>query len=70
MNASIIPALVENDLLQRAVAAAIDSIAPTWPLDRMIAVNPYWGRIQQDFDQAALELANIAGSPLAMPLDE
>ncbi|MAT51985.1 MAG: hypothetical protein CMK32_12465 [Porticoccaceae bacterium] len=66
----MMPTLVESDVLERAVASVIDSIAPTWPLDRMIAVNPHWGRIQQPFDKATLELANIAGSPPALPLSE
>ncbi|RLQ21120.1 DUF2309 family protein [Seongchinamella sediminis] len=49
-----------------AIDAAIDTVAPTWPLDRMIAVNPYWGRIHQHFEEARQSLAHIAGSPLAL----
>jgi len=63
-------ALPENDALHSAVALAVDSIAPTWPLDRMIAVNPYWGRIQQPFEAAAADLAKIAGSAMTLPLSE
>jgi hypothetical protein len=49
-----------------AIDAALDTVAPTWPLDRMIAVNPYWGRIHQHFEEARHSLAHIAGSPLAL----
>lgn len=70
MSANPKPGLPANDALQSAVASAIDSIAPNWPLDRMIAVNPYWGRIQQPFETAASDLANIAGSAMTFPLKE
>ena len=64
--------LKESSAAESAVAAAIQavcgSIAPTWPLDQMIAVNPYWGHIHRPFERAAQELASIAGSNLAMPL--
>jgi uncharacterized protein YbcC (UPF0753/DUF2309 family) len=36
----------------------------------MIAVNPYWGRIQEPFDRVASTLATIAGSPLTLPLTD
>lgn len=56
--------------LQRAIAAATDSVAPTWPLDQMIAVNPYWGRIHQPFEAVAAAMSSIAGSSMTMPLQE
>ncbi|MEZ5572743.1 MAG: DUF2309 domain-containing protein [Halioglobus sp.] len=52
-----------------AIDLAINTIAPTWPLDRMIAVNPYWGRIHQSFAEAGTTLAKIAGSALYLPRD-
>ena len=57
-----------DQALLDAIDAAVDSIAPTWPLDRMIAVNPYWGRISQSFDDAGEALAKIAGSSFSLPL--
>ena len=33
--------------VQPAVDAACARIAPTWPLDRFIAVNPYWGQLER-----------------------
>lgn len=68
MNTSIASVQLENEVLQAAITSAVDSIAPNWPLDRMIAVNPYWGRIQQPFDEAAAALASLAGSAMTMPL--
>ncbi len=59
------------DTQQRSVATCIASacerIAPTWPLDRFIAVNPYWEwRASPAVDAAAL-LAALAGTSLTMP---
>ncbi len=68
MNAAAKPLLSNLDLLPEAIASAIDSIAPTWPLDRMIAVNPYWGRIDQPFEDVAALLSRSAGSPMTLPL--
>ncbi|NNM00751.1 MAG: DUF2309 family protein, partial [Gammaproteobacteria bacterium] len=52
---------------QGAVAAACSRIAPTWPLDRMIAVNPLWGRTSAPLPEVAGELATLSGSRLLMP---
>lgn len=57
-----------TDKIQHAISAACDSIAPTWPLDRMIAVNPYWEQIGQPFEAVGMSMAEIAGSFLTMPL--
>ena len=50
-----------------AVNAACCSIAPTWPLDRFIAVNPYWGWIDRPFEEVAARLKRLCGSPMQMP---
>lgn len=55
-------------LLRDAIDQACGCIAPTWPLDRMIAVNPYWERIHEPFEQVASSLAQYAGSPITMPM--
>lgn len=61
---------LQNEVIDAAAAIeeACASIAPNWPLDRMIAVNPYWERIGKSFASVAAELDKIAGSPLTMPL--
>ena len=53
--------------LKTAIDAACARIAPTWPLDRFIAVNPYWGQLERPIAAAAAQLAGLSGSPLLMP---
>ena len=50
-----------------AVDAACRKVAPSWPLDRFIAVNPYWGHVGTPFDSVAARLPLIAGTRLRMP---
>ncbi len=50
-------------LIDRACAR----IAPTWPLDRFIAVNPYWGLLALAMPAAAAQLATLSGSSMLMP---
>lgn len=69
MSASATAIPTTNEPLKQAIQSAVDSIAPSWPLDRLIAVNPYWGHVQHSFDATAKTLAKLAGSPLAMPTD-
>jgi len=61
------PAPVSATELAPIVEAACSRIAPAWPLDRLIAVNPYWGFVGQPIDQAAAELAALQGTTLLMP---
>ena len=60
--------LVEPAGLRSAIEAACNTIAPTWPLDQFIAVNPYWGRIDQPFETVSHTLTRLAGSRLQMPM--
>lgn len=53
--------------LKDAVERACASIAPTWPLDRFIAVNPFWPRTDKPLPQVAGELAALSGARLLMP---
>jgi uncharacterized protein YbcC (UPF0753/DUF2309 family) len=50
-----------------AVSAACERIAPTWPLDRFIAVNPFWPRTHLPVGDVASELASLSGARLLMP---
>ncbi|MEO8014433.1 MAG: putative inorganic carbon transporter subunit DabA, partial [Polaromonas sp.] len=50
-----------------AIDAACRLIAPTWPLDRFIAVNPYWGWVDRPIEKAAAQLEQLGGSRMYMP---
>ncbi|MBU3694479.1 MAG: DUF2309 domain-containing protein [Rhodocyclaceae bacterium] len=44
-------------LIDAACEQACRAIAPAWPLDRAIAVNPHWGRIGRPLRQVAARMA-------------
>jgi uncharacterized protein len=67
MNAPLPPAVQRLHTLADAVSTACERIAPTWPLDRMIAVNPYWGWRALPAAQAAAELGTLIGTRLTAP---
>jgi uncharacterized protein YbcC (UPF0753/DUF2309 family) len=50
-----------------AASRACARIAPTWPLDRFIAVNPYWGFVDRPLPQVAARLSSLSGTRLLMP---
>lgn len=45
----------------QACAQACKMIAPTWPLDRSIAVNPHWQRVGRPVREVAARMAVLAG---------
>jgi uncharacterized protein YbcC (UPF0753/DUF2309 family) len=51
-------------LWHAALERACRSIAPAWPLDRQIAVSPYWGLRARPFDEVAALLYKLAGAPM------
>ncbi|HKK06690.1 MAG TPA: DUF2309 domain-containing protein [Gammaproteobacteria bacterium] len=53
--------------LNRRIDAACARIAPLWPLKHFVAVNPFFGLRDQDFQQASDTLARITGNKLYMP---
>ena len=53
--------------LETQVNQACQRIAPTWPLDQFIAVNPYWGFVDQPIAHAARQLGQLSGTSLVMP---
>lgn len=59
--------LLNPTALQEAIDAACGKIAPTWPLDRFIAVNPYWGWMDRPFDEVADHLGWLSGTTMFMP---
>jgi hypothetical protein len=70
MSATIDESLSAPSTLDTLVASACRIIAPSWPLDRQIAVNPYWGQIDRPFEQAAATIHRLAGGRFALPARE
>ena len=68
MNAPFKADPLKEKTLHDAIKRATGSIAPTWPLDRMIAVNPYWEQISHHFNQVADRQSRLAGSAMTLPL--
>jgi len=52
---------------EEAIDRACARIAPTWPLDRFIAVNPFWGMIDRPLPEVAATLRARSGADLLMP---
>lgn len=57
----------DSTTLKEAAERACARIAPSWPLDRFIAVNPFWSRTDKPLPQVAGELASLSGARLLMP---
>ncbi|MGE5090113.1 MAG: putative inorganic carbon transporter subunit DabA [Candidatus Levyibacteriota bacterium] len=64
MNAPLHPVDRLAHALADAVTQACDRIAPSWPLDRFIAVNPHWGWIDRPIEEAAAAVGVLAGMRL------
>ncbi|MEM1263792.1 MAG: DUF2309 domain-containing protein [Pseudomonadota bacterium] len=52
-----------------AAERAANRVAPLWPLDRFVAVNPFIGLTEQRFEDAVLELARRGQGDLLMPAE-
>ena len=59
------PAL--DPAIRAQVDAACAHIAPAWPLDRLIAVNPYWGWTDRPIAEVAAAIGATAAVPMLMP---
>lgn len=62
-------AVGKNHETLTTLIAACERIAPIWPLDRWIAVNPWWGHRHQAIEKADTELYTRANISLPMPAD-
>ena len=67
MNVPCKTSVAASARLDAHIAAAAALIAPTWPLDQFIAVNPYWGWVGTPVPEAAARLGTLAGTRLTMP---
>jgi hypothetical protein len=69
MNALADPSVLHAQRLDDHINTATARMAPTWPLDKFIAVNPYWGWVDRPIEDASAALGTLAGSRLTMPRD-
>ncbi|MGA0845159.1 MAG: YbcC family protein [Luteolibacter sp.] len=54
--------------LELAVQSALDRIAPLWPLEHFVAVNPFLGYLQHPFADACSQMRQTSGkAPLQSP---
>ena len=53
--------------IEAACEQACRAIAPAWPLDRAIAVNPYWSRIGRPVREVAARMAVLGGIRVLPP---
>jgi uncharacterized protein YbcC (UPF0753/DUF2309 family) len=67
MNAVVDKAVQRTQRLAEYIATAAARVAPTWPLDEFIAVNPYWGWVGRPLPEAAAALGTLGGTRLTMP---
>ena len=67
MNTRVDTPRLDDSPLAAQITAACARVAPTWPLDQSIAVNPYWGWVDRPISHVAAELGTLAGSPLTLP---
>ena len=67
MNAVVEDPQLHAQRLADHIATAAARVAPTWPLDEFIAVNPYWGWVDRPMPEAAAVLGTLAGTRLTMP---
>ncbi len=59
--------VISNYKYQDAVEQSCKAIAPTWPLDQMIAVNPLWKQINQPFKDVSAKLSALGKISCLMP---
>ena len=58
---------LNNKRLDRAASEACDSVAPNFPLDKMIAVNPFWKLIDAPFQNVSARVHALTGINAIMP---
>jgi len=55
--------------LNQKIAATCQKVAPLWPLKNFVAVNPYFGLMDQPFGKAGNTLRKLTGTGLFMPME-
>ncbi|MGY0194836.1 YbcC family protein [Leptothrix sp. BB-4] len=64
------PEMTFQQQVERACAQACKAIAPAWPLDRAIAVNPHWERIGLPVRTVAARMAVLGDIRVFPPRDQ
>ncbi|WP_426104244.1 YbcC family protein [Massilia sp. TSP1-1-2] len=59
-----------NAQIEQACTQACQAIAPAWPLDRAIAVNPHWSRVGMPVRQVAARMAALASVQVFPPREQ
>lgn len=59
---------LNKKVLTETMRKACKKIAPVWPLENFVAVNPYLGFTDKKFDNVAQELAVAGGVQMTLPL--
>lgn len=62
--------IVSVEWLEEVIRQSCQIVAPAWPLDRQIAVNPWWGLTSRPFTEALADLRRLSGIRTALPLSE
>lgn len=58
----------ENSALVNSMRKACKKIAPVWPLENFVAVNPYLGLTDKKFKNVAQDLATAGGIQMTLPM--
>lgn len=58
---------INTATLQEKMREACKKIAPVWPLENFVAVNPYLGFTSRKFEATAKELAMVGGIQMTLP---
>ena len=59
--------LVSTDAVKTAIDRTTHAVAPVWPLETFVAVNPFHGLADQTVAEAAYRVARSAGARMTMP---
>ncbi|WP_226389174.1 YbcC family protein [Penaeicola halotolerans] len=59
---------IDTETLKETLELACKKIAPVWPLEHFVAVNPYQGIADQSFGAAAQQLSQLGGINMTLPI--
>lgn len=59
---------IKHEALLDTLRQTCKKIAPVWPLENFVAVNPYLGMADKTFDQVANDLMTLGGIQMTLPI--